>query len=149
MSISSGKQFVGLLYPLDTGTAVPTGIWSSIPLPPIKRLLALLPSDQLRREETAAMFEAEGGKKISPDIMELTINLSPTAAEFALNFNQFTWDEIKLSLPVKFESGEVALTRASKRPKVGRITTKKQPLPEPSHKLDTVKVGGQRDVAKS
>ncbi len=70
LSISSaiGKQFVGLLYPLDQGIILPKGSWSSISLPHLRRLLTLIPADQIRREEQAAITEIEAGKKLPPEI---------------------------------------------------------------------------------
>jgi hypothetical protein len=148
MSISSatGKLFVGLLYPLDQGIMLPKGTWSSISLSHLKRLLVLLPSDQLRREEMAAMIETEGGKRIPPEIMELTISLTPGVVEFALDFNQFAFDEVKLRLPAVYsESEDGTVMRISTRKRISR-TAKNQSPPEPPHKLDTVTIGNQRDL---
>jgi len=147
LSISSaiGKQFVGLLYPLDQGIILPKGSWSSISLPHLRRLLTLIPADQIRREEQAAITEIEAGKKLPPEIMELTIRLEPESVEFALDFNQFTFDEIKLRLPAIFSDSEEMLDRASGRPKLRRAI-KKQKLPEPDHKLNKVEIGKQRDI---
>ena len=149
MSISSaiGKQFVGILYPLDQGMTIPRGVWSSISLPHLKRLLTLVPSDQLRREEMTAVVEVEAGKKLPPEIMELTIKLSNESVEFALDFNQFTFDEITLSLPAIYGEQEESISRASSRPRLSRAI-KKQKLPEPDHKLNTLELGKQRDVGQ-
>jgi hypothetical protein len=146
MSISNaiGKHFAGLLYPLDQGVIIPKGTWSSISLFHLRRLLALLPSDQLRREEMAATIEAEGGKRIPPEIMELTINLTPDTVDFALDFNQFEFDGIKLRLPALY-SKESSIAKVSIR-KRSKRAVKKQKLPEPSHKLDSVTIGNQRDL---
>ena len=146
ISGATGKHFIGLLYPLDQGIMLPKGTWSSISISHLKRLLALLPSDQLRREEMAAMIETEGGKKIPPEIMELTIRLTPGAIEFTLDFNQFAFDEVKLCLPAVYnESEEGTILRGSTRKRLSRAA-KKQSLPEPPHKADTVTIGNQRDL---
>ncbi len=146
MSISSanGKHLLGLLYPLDQGVVIPKGTWSSISLSHLRRLMAVLPSDQLRREEMAAAIEAEGGKRIPPEIMEFTINLNPDAVEFALDFNQFEFDGIKLRLPAIYNE-ESSIAKVNTRKRRRRII-KKQKLPEPSHKLDTLKLGNQKDL---
>jgi hypothetical protein len=145
LSSAIGKQFVGLLYPLDSGSIIPQGIWSSISLPHLKRLLTLVPADQLRREEMASLAELEAGKKLPPEIVELTIKLYHGSIEFALDFNQFTFDEIKLSLPANYSEYEETISRTSLRPRLSRAI-KKQKLPEPDHKLSTVEIGKQRDL---
>jgi len=149
MSISNaiGNHFVGLLYPLDQGAVIPKGSWGSISLIQLKRLMVLLPSDQLRREEMAAIVEAEGGKKIPPEIMELTINLTPGSVEFALDFNQFAFDGIKLCLPAIYSGSEASsVAQSSKKKKRLSRSVKKKDLPEPQHKLDTVTIGNQKDL---
>jgi hypothetical protein len=147
MSISSaiGKQFVGLMYPLDQGVIIPKGVWGPISLPHLKRLLTLVPADQLRREEMASLAEIEAGKKLPPEIMELTIKLYFGSVEFALDFNQFTFDEVKLNLPAEHSGYKETIVRTSLRPRLSRAI-KKQKLPEPDHKLNTVEIGKQRDI---
>jgi hypothetical protein len=147
LSVSSaiGQQFVGLIYPLDKGAVLPKGSWTSISLPHLRRLLTLIPADQIRREEQAALVEIEAGKKLPPEITELTLKLDPDEVTFALDFNQFTLDEIQLTLPAKFSESSEILQRASSRPKLSR-NIKKQDLPEPDHKLNKVQIGKQRDI---
>jgi hypothetical protein len=79
--------------------------------------------------------------------VELTLRLEPESVEFALDFNQFTFDEVTLSLLAIFSESEEMLERSSMRPKLSRAI-KKQKLPEPDHKLNKVELGKQQDVAK-
>lgn len=150
LTISSavGSAFAGQLNPLDQAVSIPRGTWRSISLAHLRRLLALLPSDQLRREEMAVMIEAEGGKKAPPDVMEITISLTPGAVEFGLDFNQFEFDVVTLRLPAMYSESEEApgpVARESKKKRLSRKPMKRN-LPEPSHKLDTVEPGNQRDL---
>jgi hypothetical protein len=93
----------------------------------------------------AALAEIEAGKKLPPEIMELTIKLYFGSVEFALDFNQFTFDEVKLNLPAEHSGYKETIVRTSLRPRLSRAITK-QKLPEPDHKLNTVEIGKQRDI---
>jgi hypothetical protein len=75
-----------------------------MPLQNLKRLLSMLPAEQLRREETAAQIDQE--KKLhksarqGPEVPDVAITFSEAALIFTLSFGRFTSDEISLKLPV-------------------------------------------------
>lgn len=96
--------FSAVLAPIDDMTELPTGTWRNMPIQNLKRLLAMLPSDQLRREEAEAQIEQE--KKLhkpakqAPEVPDVAISFNDTALVFTLSFGRFTSDEISLKLPV-------------------------------------------------
>ncbi len=81
-----------------------------MPLQNLKRLLSMLPAEQLRREETQAQIDQE--KKLhkparqGPEVPDVTITFGDAALLFTLSFGRFTSDEISLKLPVMPPSHE-------------------------------------------